>query len=297
MEAVISDLVSHNIQNRSVAIIENGSWAATSGGLIRSHLEKCKNIRFLDNMISIKSGLKAEQLSEIDSMAAAIAAAIVTTFNPADINKGSQGAPAANIDQAAMFKLSYGLFVLTAKDGDKDNGCIVNTVTQLTVSPLRISVAVNKANFTRDMILSTGEFNVSVLTESTPFRIFENFGFHSGRDTDKFASLPETRAANGIRYVPEHVNAVISAKVTECLDYGTHTLFIADVTEAVVMSNEPGTTYQYYFDHIKPKPQAPKEDKKGFVCKICGYVYEGDELPADYICPLCKHGVADFEPV
>jgi len=294
MEALISDLAAHNIQNRTVAIIENGSWAATSGGLIRSHLSKCKNISFLENMLSLKSGLKAEQLSEIDSMASAIAAAL----NSADTNKGNQGAQAvsANIDQAAMFKLSYGLFVLTAKDGDKDNGCIVNTVTQITASPLRISVAVNKANFTRDMIIKTGEFNVSILTESAPFSIFESFGFHSGRDTDKFASFTyENRALNNIRYVPEHTNAMISAKVTESLDYGTHTLFIADVTQTIVLSKEPSTTYQYYFDNIKPKPQAPKESKKGFVCKICGYVYEGDKLPADFICPLCKHGPEDFE--
>ena len=297
MEALISDLTAHNIQNRSVAIIENGSWAATSGDLIRSHLEKCKNIRFIENMISLKSGLKTVQLSEIDTMAAAIAAGLNITSGKSQ----SAGGPAAQnmIEQAAFFKLSYGLFVLSAKDGDKDNGCIVNTVTQITASPLRISVAVNKANFTRDMILKTGEFNVSILTESAPFRIFENFGFHSGRDTDKFAPpyAYDTRAANGLRYVPEHTNAMISAKVAESLNYETHTLFIADVTQAIVISGERSVTYQYYFDNIKPKPQPPKEDKKGFVCKICAYVYEGEKLPADFICPLCKHGPEDFEKI
>jgi len=202
------------------------------------------------------------------------------------------------MQQEALFKLSYGLFVLTAREGDKDNGCIVNTVTQITASPLRITVAVNKANFTRDMIKKTGEFNVSILTENAPFSIFENFGFHSGKDTDKFASFPkETRAANGIRYLGEYTNAMISAKVADSIDYETHTLFIADVTDAIVISNERSVTYQYYFDHIKPKPQAPKESKKGYVCKICGYVYEGDPLPADFICPICKHGAEDFEKI
>ena len=200
------------------------------------------------------------------------------------------------IDSKTMFKLSYGLFVLTARDGNKDNGCIVNTVTQLTATPMRISVAVNKANFTHDMIMKTGGFNVSVLTESAPFKVFERFGFKSGKDTDKFGECTEdTRAANGIKYVPKYTNAVISGKVMESIDCGTHTLFIADVTQAFMLSDEKSVTYQYYFDKIKPKPQAVNEKKKGFVCKICGYVYEGETLPDDFICPICKHGAADFE--
>jgi len=298
MEAVISDLCAHNIQNRTVAIIENGSWAATSGNLIRSALEKCKNIHFIENKLSLKSGLKKDQLSKIDVMTEALIATFATFVPAQETSKSTQSntAPSTKIDQSAMFKLSYGLFVLSAKEGEKDNGCIVNTVTQITESPLRISVTVNKANFTREMILNTGEFNVSILTENTPFRIFENFGFHSGRDTDKFASFTnEMRAANGIRYLSEHTNAIICAKVTESLDYETHTLFIADVTQAFVITSEPSLTYQYYFDHIKPKPQVPKEGKKGFVCKICGYVFEGENLPDDFICPLCKHGAKDFE--
>ena len=197
-----------------------------------------------------------------------------------------------------MFKLSYGLFVLTAKDGEKDNGCIINTAIQITSNPLRISIAVIKANYTHDMIAKTGQFNVSILSESAPFSIFQQFGFQSGRDTDKFAGCGyDTRTANGIRYVPEHTNSVISAKVTEQHDYGSHSVFIADVTQAIVLSNERSVTYQYYFDNIKPKPQPQKEEKKGFVCKICGYVYEGEELPTDFICPLCKHGPEDFEPL
>ena len=290
MEDLLSDLAAHNIQNRTVAIIENGSWAATSGGLIRKKLEGCKDIKFLEQTLSLKSSLKTEQLSELEAIANAIAA----DFSR-EVSAAAAGGASA-IDTAAMFKLSYGLFVLTAKDGEKDSGCIINTATQITEKPLRLSIAVNKTNFTHDMIIKTGAFNLSILSESAPFRIFQQFGFHSGRDTDKFAgSGYEDRAQNGIRYVPEHTNAMIACKVIQAYDYGTHTLFVAEVTEALTLSKEPSTTYQYYFDHIKPKPQPPKDDKKGFVCKICGYVYEGDVLPEDFICPLCKHGAADFE--
>lgn len=197
------------------------------------------------------------------------------------------------MDKNALFKLSYGLFVLTAKQDGKDNGCIINTVQQVTSDPMRISVTVNKENLTHDMVLSTGEFNVSVLTEDAVFWIFQHYGFQSGRDVDKFQNLPEARTANGIRYVEGCTNAVLSGKVIQTVDCGTHTLFIADVTEAKVLSSAPSVTYQYYFDHIKPKPEPAQQGK--WVCKICGYVYEGDTLPPDFICPWCKHGVEDFE--
>jgi flavin reductase (DIM6/NTAB) family NADH-FMN oxidoreductase RutF len=197
------------------------------------------------------------------------------------------------MDKNALFKLSYGLFVLTAKQDGKDNGCIINTVQQVTSDPMRISVTVNKANLTHDMVLATGEFNVSVLTEDAVFWIFQHYGFQSGRDVDKFANLPEARTANGIRFVEGCTNAVLSGKVIQTVDCGTHTLFIADVTEAKVLDNAPSVTYQYYFDHIKPKPEPAQQGK--WVCKICGYVYEGDTLPPDFICPWCKHGVEDFE--
>ena len=197
------------------------------------------------------------------------------------------------MDKNALFKLSYGLFVLTAKQDGKDNGCIINTVQQVTSDPMRISVTVNKANLTHDMVLSTGEFNVSVLTEDAVFWIFQHYGFQSGRDVDKFANLPEARTANGIRFVEGCTNAVLSGKVIQTVDCGTHTLFIADVTEAKVLDNAPSVTYQYYFDHIKPKSEPAQQGK--WVCKICGYVYEGDTLPPDFICPWCKHGVEDFE--
>lgn len=202
------------------------------------------------------------------------------------------------IDSKAVFKLSYGLFVLSARDGEKDNGCIINTVIQVTSNPLRISFAVNKDNYTHDMVLKTGIFNVSVLTQSAPFELFKHFGFQSGRTADKFADgNGARRSENGLYYAAEHTNAFISGRVISSVDCGTHTLFVADVTEAAVLSDEKSVTYEYYFANIKPKPQAEAQKKKGYVCKICGYVYEGDTLPEDFVCPWCKHGAEDFEPI
>lgn len=201
-----------------------------------------------------------------------------------------------DIDRSTMFKLSYGLFVLTAKDGAKDNGCIINTAIQLTEQPYRLSIAVNKANYTHDMIHQTKKFNVSILTQQASFDIFKQFGFQSGTTVDKFANVSyHTRTENGIRYLPHDANGVISGEVIHAMDCGTHTLFIADITAAVSLSNEPSATYQYYFDHIKPKPEAPKE--KGFLCTICGYIFKGDTLPSDYVCPICKHGANVFKPL
>jgi len=295
MEDLINDLVAHNIQNRTVAIIENGSWAPTSGNLIREKLEECKNIKIIEKILSLKSSLKKGQLNEIDGLADAIAADFPESArSSAPLNSANEG-DNASIDPNAMFKFSYGLFVLTAKDGSKDNGCIINTAIQITASPLRISIAVNKANYTHDMIIKTKAFNISILSESAPFSIYKQFGFSSGKETDKFAGCGYTdRAANGILYINEHANCMIAAKVIESHDYSTHTVFTAAVTQSKVLSNERSVTYQYYFDNIKPKPQPPKE-KKGFVCRICGYVHEGDSLPKDFICPLCKHGAEDFD--
>ena len=297
MEAVLHDLAAHNIQNRTVALVENGSWAPTSGSLMKKILEGCKNMRILEQTVSLRSSLKEDQLAEIDALVDALAADFPATA-PAPAAP-VQESPSDSVGEPnAFFKFSYGLFVLTAKDGDKDNGCIINTLQQLTDTPKRITIAVNKQNYTHDMIVRTGVFNVSILTESVPFKIFQQFGFQSGRDTDKIsADDPIGRTANGLTYLSEYANAVISGKVTDMLDYGTHTLFVADVTEARVLSEEPSVTYAYYFAHIKPKPQPAQEKKKGFVCKICGYVYEGDVLPDDFICPLCKHGASDFEPL
>lgn len=198
---------------------------------------------------------------------------------------------------SAMFKFSYGLYVLTAKEKEKDNGCIINTAVQVTADPKQVSICVNKANYTCGMIERTGEFNLSFLTEEASFDVFKHFGFQSGKDVDKFSGFADgERAENGIFYVSKAVNAMISVKVNKVIDLGTHLMFIGDVTEEKVLSDVPSLTYQYYFDHVKPKPETnPKV--KGFVCKICGYVYEGDVLPPDFICPICKHGAEDFEPI
>lgn len=293
MDELLRDLASHNLQNRTVAFMENGSWAATSGKLMKEIIGSLKNMTVLEESVSIKSALSRDQLDDVEALAAAIADTMPKKFAA----QAEEAAPAA-IDNNAMFKLSYGLFVLTAKDGDKDNGCIINTVTQLTDTPKRITIAVNKGNYTHDMIMKTGTFNVSVLSEEVPFKVFQHFGFQSGRDVDKFAEYETVgRSQNGIIYLTEYTNAFISAQVIETKDYGTHTLFVADVVQAQVLSDVPSVTYSYYFAHIKPKPAPADEKKKGFVCKICGYVYEGDELPADFICPLCKHGAEDFEPL
>ena len=293
MEELLHDLAAHNIQNRTVAIIENGSWAPTSGKLMREIISSCKNMTILDETITIKSALKADQEAAIDNLVNAIADTI-PRFKPV----APEEVKTAEVDVTALFKFSYGLFVLTAKDGDKQNGCIVNTVSQLTDNPSRIMIAVNKRNYTHDIILKTGQFNVSVLTEGVQFSEFQRFGFQSGRDVDKFEGYEDIAlAANGIYYITKNTNAIISGKVIESHEYESHTLFIADLTQAQILSNEPSVTYAYYFAHIKPKPQPVQEEKKGFVCKICGYVYEGDELPEDFVCPLCKHGAADFEPL
>ncbi len=208
-----------------------------------------------------------------------------------------------NIDSKAFRKFSYGLFVLTTRTGEKDNGCISNTAIQISSSPYSLGVAVNKGNLTHDMILEAGQFNLSILTQEAPFALFDQFGLHSGRDTDKFAGMDVPRMENGISYFPNCSNAAISAKVTDTVDCGTHTLFVAQVTQALVLSAAPSMTYDYYFSSVKPKKPAPPAaeaaapKKKGYVCSICGYIYEGDELPADFVCPLCSHGAEFFEPL
>ena len=297
MDELLRDLAAHNIQNRTVALVENGSWAPTSGGLMREILEGCQDMTILDNTITLKSSLKKEQMAQIDQLVEAVSATIPRFEKPV-INEAAMAA--AEIDPKTVQKFSYGLFVLTAQADGKDNGCIINTAAQLTSTPNRINIAVNKANYTHDMILNTGVFNVSVLSQKASFDIFKRFGFASGKDTDKFAGYEEhaSRSANGLLYVTEGTNAFMSAKIIDSYDYGTHTLFIAELTEAAVLNQDPSVTYAYYFDHIKPKPQPKIEEKKtGWVCKICGYVYEGDELPQDFICPLCKHGADDFERI
>lgn len=296
METVLLDLKAHNLQNRTVAVVENGTWAASSGKLIKDILASMKNITVLDETLSLKSSLKQEQLPALQALTDAMLASV----SQAKEKQTAAVSENRKVEPNAMFKLSYGLFVLTAQSKDgKDNGCIINTVMQVTDSPKRIAIAVNKANYTHDLILKSGIFNVSVLTEDAPFKVFQQFGFQSGRDVDKFAGCEgdPVRSENGLRYIPKYTNAFLSGKVIKAEDMGTHTLFTAEVTEAKVLSDGKSVTYAYYFENIKPKPQPTAEKKKGFVCKICGYVYEGDELPPDFVCPLCKHGAEDFEPL
>lgn len=199
------------------------------------------------------------------------------------------------VDSKVTNKLSYGLFVLTAKDGEKDNGCIINTASQVTTSPNRIIITVNKNNYTHDIIMKTKEFNVSILDESATFDTFKHFGFQSGRDVDKFIEITFKRAENGIPYLTNECNGYISGKVVETVDLGTHTLFIADVTGGEVLSENASATYAYYHANIKPSENSSKQ--KGYICTVCGYIYEGDSLPADFVCPLCKHGAEDFKPL
>lgn len=205
------------------------------------------------------------------------------------------------MDKKAMYRLTYGLFILTAKADGKDNGCIINTAIQAASEPNQISIAVNKANFTHDMIKQTGEFTVSVISQDAGFELFKRFGFQSGRDTDKFAGFASYETgANGIRYITEGTNAYISVKVEKTQDLGSHTMFIGTVTDMEVLSQTPSVTYEYYQNNIKPRPQASaaaKEGKTVWRCRICGYEYVGEELPEDFICPLCKHPASDFEKV
>jgi flavorubredoxin/flavin reductase (DIM6/NTAB) family NADH-FMN oxidoreductase RutF len=290
MEAALLDIKAHWLQHRTVALIENGTWAATSGSLMAELFSSMENMTLLGKPVSLRSSVKQEQLEGLKALARAI---FESMPRPADLANLEH--VELKIEPAAMFKLSYGLFVLSARDGDKDNGCIVNAVTQVTDSPKRIAVCVNKQNYTHDMILKTGKLNVSILSTDVSFKAFQHFGFQSGRTVNKFADWPASRSDNGLLYLTESANAFMSGRVFQMHDYGTHTEFVADLTQAVVLSEEVSVTYQYYFDRIKPKPQLTGEKKKGFICKICGYFHEGDSLPPDIVCPLCKHGAEDFE--
>ncbi len=287
MDTFVRYLVAHNLQNRTFALIENGSWALFAQSKMRELLSNLKNTTILEKGISINSSVKKSNVEEIKEMAKALADSIFPKAEQKDVSK---------IDKTSVFSISYGLFVLSTKHQDKDNACIINTVQQLTDSPLQISVTVNKQNYTHDLIEKSKEFNVSVLSVETPFSVFENFGFQTGRNADKFENFEEKiRLENGIYAIDKFANAYYSAKVVNSIDLGTHTMFIAEVYMAKSVSNAQSLTYDYYFKHVKPNPNNKLEEKKGWVCKICGYIYESDPLPSDYICPICKHGASDFE--
>ena len=202
---------------------------------------------------------------------------------------------AQKVNDSALYKIGYGLYIVTVKDEEKNNGLIINTVFQITDSPKRVAVAINKNNYSYEVIKKTGILNVNCLSEDAPFSVFERFGFKSGRDTDKFDGVKFTKSENALAVLSEYTNAFLSLKVEQFLELETHGLFICTVTEAEVINDKEAMTYAYYHKNVKPKPQPQK--KKGYVCKICGYVYEGDTLPEDYICPLCKHPASDFEPI
>ena len=285
MRIFIEHLTERNYQKRTVGLIENGSWAPMAARVMKSMFEKSKNINWLDTTVHIKSSMKDKDMEDIEKMAEELCMDYIARSED----------KADKQDMRALFKIGYGLYVVTSNDGTKDNGFIVNAVNQLTDNPYRVSVTINKANYSHDVIKKTGIMNLNCLSVEAPFSVFKNFGFQSGRDTDKFRDIRPYRTDNGLAFLPEYINAVISLKVEQYVDLGTHGMFICTVTEARVISDSETMTYTFYQNYVKPKPET--EGKKGFVCKVCGYVYEGDELPDDFICPLCKHGAADFEPI
>lgn len=281
MKEFINHLTERNFQNRTVGFIENGSWAPLAKKTMQAMLANSKQITYLEHNVSIMSSIKPNNKEEIELMAKELCKDYVVHLNKNDMN--------------ALFKIGYGLYVVTSNDGKQNNGLIVNTVTQVSDNPNRIAVNINKANYSYHVIKQTGILNVNCLTVDAPFKVFENFGFQSGRNTDKFVNYPYILSDNGLPILTNYINASISLKVENYIDLDSHGMFICSVTEARVMNNKETMTYEYYQKNVKPKPDT--DGKKGFVCKVCGYVYEGDVLPDDYICPLCKHGASDFEPI
>ena len=295
MENLVHDIANHNLQNRKVAILENGSWAAASGGLMKNALSGLKGTQFIGETVSLKSDITDSQLAELDALADAIAADIKP---PVRIFEAAETGDALPVDNAVFTKFNYGVEVLTTRVDGVDYGCIINTAGQVaSCDPKKITISVIKKNNTCDMVMKAGKFNISILTEETPYSLFQHFGFQSGRDVDKFADCEyDERTANGIRYIPKYTNAVLSCEVIDVKDVETQMLYIANVVEAKVLSGDKSCTYAYYHAHIKPKKNPAPEPKEGYVCKVCGYFHEG-ELPKDFTCPLCHHGPEDFEHV
>ena len=285
MRTFIEHLVERGYQNRTIGLIENGSWASQAAKVMRGMFEKSKNITFCENTVHITSALNDTSKDAIEALAGELCHDYLEQHDET-ANKN---------DLTALFKIGYGLYVVTSNDGTRDNGLIVNTVTQVTSSPNRVAVCINKENYSHHVIKQTGKMNVNCLSVDAPFSVFECFGFRSGRGCDKFEGIDVLRSDNGLIFLPKYINSFMSLKVEDYVDLGTHGMFICTVTEARVITNLETMTYNYYQANVKPKPQT--EGKKGYVCKVCGYVYEGDELPEDIVCPLCKHGAADFEPI
>lgn len=285
MREFINHLTERNFSNRTVAFIENGSWAPLAAKVMKGMLENSRNLTFADTTVRILSALDDESSAQLNSLANELSKEYIAR----------QDSTANKNDLTALFNIGYGLYVITSNDGKKDNGLIVNTVTQVTNTPNRLAVTINKDNYSHHVIRQTGKMNINCLTVDAPFAVFEKFGFKSGRNTDKFADCEPLRSDNGLVFLPRHINSFMSLKVEQYVDLDTHGMFICSVTEARVLSDRETMTYTYYQNNVKPKPET--EGKKGYVCKICGYIYEGDTLPEDFICPLCKHGAADFEEI
>ena len=285
MREFIDHLTQRNFQNHTVALIENGSWAPLAAKVMKDMLANSKNITYTDNSVKILSALNEDSSKQLN----ALAEELCKEYIAAQDDKANKN------DLTALFNIGYGLYVVTSNDGKKDNGLIVNTVTQVTNTPNRIAVTINKDNYSHHIIKQTGIMNINCLTVDAPFKVFETFGFVSGRNVDKFADCQPLRSDNGLVFLPRYINSFMSLKVEQYIDLDTHGMFICSVTEARVISNRETMTYTYYQNNVKPKPET--DGKKGFVCKVCGFVYEGDTLPDDYVCPLCKHGAADFEPI
>ncbi len=310
METVLLDLKAHNLQNRTVAVLENGSWAATSGNLMKNIISSMKNITLLEQTVSLKSTVKEHDIASIDDLVSSISTSlekpVLKQVVPENSNTSGDD---SLIDKKALHNISYGLFVLTSGDNGSvskemihktnDNGCIVNTLCQVSDNPLCVTIAVNKKNYTNELIQKSGIFNVSFIAESAKMELFKRFGFATGRDTDKFEGFEDVaRSENGLLYITKNTNAFLSAKVNQTIDLGSHWLYVANVTQAQKLSDEKSCTYSHYLSNIKPRPvenSAKDEKKTGWVCKICGYVYESDELPPDFVCPICKHGAHAFE--
>ena len=285
MKTFINKLTERAFQNKTVAFIENGSWAPSATKTMKTMLEGCKNLRFINNNVRIMSALNEESKEQLNNLALELSKEYIAQ-NPVTANKN---------DYKALFKIGYGLYVVTSNDGKKDNGLIVNSVTQVTDSPNRVAVCINKQNYSHHVIKQTGIMNVNCLSIDAPFSIFQRFGFQSGRNADKFDGFKPLHSDNGLAFLPKYINAFMSLKVEQYLDLDTHGMFICSVSEARVVSDIETMTYNYYQANVKPKPET--EGKKGYVCKVCGYIYEGDEFPEDFICPLCKHGANDFEKI
>ncbi|MBR2621958.1 MAG: flavin reductase, partial [Clostridia bacterium] len=285
MRDFIEHLTERNYSNRTVALMENGSWAPMAAKVMKGMLEGSKNLTFAETTVKILSALSEDSTAQLNALADELCREYLA----------QQDATANKNDLSALFNIGYGLYVITSNDGKKDNGLIVNTVTQVTNTPNRIAVTINKVNYSHHVIKQTGKMNINCLTVDAPFKVFETFGFQSGRNVDKFADCTPLRSDNGLVFLPRYINSFMSLKVEQYVDLDTHGMFICSITEARVLGDRDTMTYTYYQNNVKPKPET--DGKKGYVCKICGYVYEGDELPEDFICPLCKHGAADFEEI